>query len=86
MRQVNKVTLRLTPLQFQVIYEFLVNVKLGDNNKWESAISDLMGDLDVDLDSVTTETSLISFLESQNGCPNIMAHASTEDGLVFSIN
>lgn len=40
------VTLKLTKAQFLVIYELLYNMKLGDSNLFEEAVSDLMIDME----------------------------------------
>lgn len=37
-----KINIDLTPRQFQYIYEFLYNTKLGNRNEFEKEISELM--------------------------------------------
>ncbi len=80
MKQAAGVELHLSEEQFLVIYEFLYNVKLGDNNKFESAISDLMRDLEEGGVEVARNIML-----SKHGEVNISVLATQLDGMEFRI-
>jgi hypothetical protein len=74
------IKLSLTEKQFLVIHEFLFNTKLGDRNKFESEISDLMADMDNDVTRFTMELCV-----KKHGLPKIGATID-EDGLVFQVS
>jgi hypothetical protein len=80
MKQAAGVELHLSEEQFLVIYEFLYNVKLGDNNKFESAISDLMQDLEEGGVEVARNIML-----NKHGEVNISVLATQLDGMEFRI-
>ena len=76
-----EVTLEISELQFLVIYEFLYNTKLGDRNKFESAISDLMQEFEesgVDI--------VANMIRKRYGKVDIGVLATQEDGMEFHLN
>lgn len=73
------VRLNLTDKQFLVIHELLMNVKLGDRNKFEIAISDLMMDMDTDVDRF-----VINELIAEHGNPEFEI-VSSMDGFEIKI-
>jgi len=70
--------LSLTNTQFMAIYALLYNVSLGDRNIFESAISDLM----VNMEKAGAEDYIRSMPWQM---PKIKIEASDEDGIVISL-
>ena len=81
MKQTPNVTLCITEEQFLVLYEFLYNVKLGDNNKWETAISDMLIAWDTE-----NYPQLVARMETRNGGhPEISVLVTQENGMEFHL-
>ena len=70
--------LKLTPKQLAVIYQFLCHTRLGDINKFESEISDLM---------ITLSNKGIEEYLNENVpiLPNISVEFNDSEGLIFNI-
>jgi hypothetical protein len=67
------VKLELTEEQFLVINELLFNVELGDRNGFESAISDLMVEMDNDVNKFA-----INQMVAKHGKPEISVVAEND--------
>lgn len=65
-----EVRLTLTPAQFQVIYEFLYNLKLGNRNQFETEISDLM----IEFEDLGAHDIVEHFEEVSGTVPHIIVH------------
>lgn len=74
------VTLKLTPAQFVIIYEFLYNTQLGDRNHFESEISDLM----IEMDTEVTRMAINDYIKHE-GQPKIKAHIDKQS-TTFSVH
>lgn len=74
------IKLSISEEQFLVIYEFLYNMKLGNGNQFESAISDLMADFDNDVTRFIVNTC-----EANHGKPRVSA-VMDEDGFCFQVS
>jgi hypothetical protein len=73
-----KAKLTLTPNQFAVIYQFLVNTRLGNRNKFEDAISNLF----IDMEHDGAEAYLNEYVSE---LPKIHVEFSEDEGMVFNI-
>lgn len=80
----NEVILHTNKKTLIAIYELLYHVRLGDRNKWESAISSLMIELEEEYDI----NSLIQEYLVKNNLvrPTITALCSDTDGLVIQLD
>lgn len=76
------VTLNLFPLEFAAIYALLMQVRLGERNDYEKAVSKMM----IDLEENGIDAWLGNF-KSVTGydLPNLMIEASNEDGVVLNL-
>ncbi len=75
--------LHLTVTQFVAIYGILHNVRLGNRNKYETALSELMLDMEHD----GAEDFVNKFIDSRaTQFPTISIEASDEDGITISVN
>ncbi len=75
--------LNLTDTQFVAIYSLLQNVRLGDRNDFESAISELA----IDMEHDGAEGYVNDYLYDQGlDMPEISIEASDSDGVVINLN
>lgn len=76
------VTLNLFPLEFAAIYGLLMQVRLGERNDFEKAVSKMMIDLE--------ENGINAWLENFKSVtgydlPDLMIEASNDDGVVLNL-
>ena len=76
------VTLNLFPLEFAAIYALLMQVRLGERNDYEKAVSKMMIDLE--------ENGIDAWLENFKSVtgydlPDLKIEASNEDGVVLNL-
>lgn len=76
------VVLNLYPTELAAIYAILYQVRLGERNRFEGALSDLM----VDLEKNGIEDWVNEFYKTTGESrPHIVVEASDEDGLVINL-
>lgn len=74
------ISLTFTPRQFQVIYEFLFNTKLGERNPYEKEIADLM----IALDDQNIQDVVETYEKISMSAPNIRVQVD-QDGMTFEV-
>lgn len=81
-RKNTSIVLNLHATEFAAIYAILMQVRLGERNPFEDAVSDLM----IDLEDNGIEEWANNFVE-QTGLelPDLMIEASNEDGVVLNL-
>jgi len=76
------VTLNLFPLEFAAIYSLLMQVRLGERNDYEKAISKMMIDLE---ENGINEWVENFFNITGHVLPEIKIEASNEEGVVLNL-
>lgn len=71
------IKLNLTKDQFSVIWELLMHVRLGQDNRYTRAISDFMEDAEADF---------VQDLLSKLDAPTISVEFSEDEGITFNLS
>jgi hypothetical protein len=76
------VTLTLTPEQFIALHKFLQHCRLGDDNLYRSAISELA----IELEKAGSEEEIADWLDLNGvGEPYFTVEDTEEEGLTFNV-
>jgi hypothetical protein len=78
----SSISVKLTPAEASVIYEFLRNTRLGERNLYENAVSNLC----IRMERSGLEDYLNNwYIEHNVNRPAFKIECSEEDGLVFNV-